>query len=147
MAAMLEQFPVIASQNVIWGDMDAYGHVNNTVYLRYFEDGRMAYFDRIGVDQFKQQANLGPIVARVSCNYRAPLHYPDTIQIGIRSVLLSARKFNMEFVVYSEQLEQIVADGEGLVLYYDYSIGKSCDIPGFILEAMDSLEGKSPLLC
>ena len=56
---MLEQFPIVLSQNVIWADMDAYGHVNNTVYLRYFEDGRVAYFDRIGVDQYKQQANIG----------------------------------------------------------------------------------------
>ena len=33
-----EQYPVVISQDVIWGDMDAFGHVNNTVYFRYFED-------------------------------------------------------------------------------------------------------------
>ncbi len=147
MAAMLGEFPIIVVQSVIWSDMDAYGHVNNAVYLRYFEDGRMAYFDRIGVNAYKQQANLGPIMARVSCDFRAPLRYPDTIQIGTRSVLLSARKFSMQFAVYSEKLGRIVADGDGLVLYYDYALGLSCDIPEPIVAAMENLEGQSRLMC
>ncbi len=147
MGAMLEQFPVIVSQGVIWSDMDAYGHVNNTVYLRYFEDARMAYFEQIGVEKLKQQSNLGPIVARVECNFRAPLHYPDNIQVATRSVLLSARKFSMEFAVYSTNLDRVVADGEGLVLFYDYSRGRSCDIPETILGAMERLGGRGPVRC
>jgi acyl-CoA thioester hydrolase len=147
MAAMFGEFPIVVAQNVIWSDMDAFGHVNNAVYLRYFEDGRMAYFDRIGVDEYKQQANLGPIMARVSCDFRAPLHYPDAIQIGTRSVLLSAGKLSMQFAVYSEKLGRIVADGEGLVLYYDYSLGRSCDIPQPIVAAMENLEGQIWLTC
>ncbi len=144
---MLEQFPIVLSQSVIWADMDAYGHVNNTVYLRYFEDGRVVYFDRIGVDQYKQQANIGPIMARVSCDFRAPLHYPDVIQIGVRGDLLSTGKLSMAFAVYSEKLRRIAAEGEGLILFYDYSLGKSCAIPEPIVAAMESLEGRSPLRC
>ncbi len=147
MTATLQQFPVIVSQNIIWGDMDAYGHVNNTVYLRYFEDVRMAYFDAIGVSEHKQQLNVGPIMANVNCNFRLPLRYPDKIQIATRGVLLSAKKLNMEFVVYSEGSDWVVADGEGLVLFYDYSLGKSCAIPEPIVSAMDRLEGRAPVIC
>ena len=43
-----KEYPLVLSEDVIWGDMDAYGHVNNKVYFRYFEDARIAYFDRIG---------------------------------------------------------------------------------------------------
>ena len=35
MKQLKNEFPVVLSQEVIWGDMDAFGHVNNTVYFRY----------------------------------------------------------------------------------------------------------------
>ena len=36
--------PVSVQIPVAWGDMDAFGHVNNTVYLRWFETARIAFF-------------------------------------------------------------------------------------------------------
>ena len=57
------EYPVVLQQDVIWGDMDAYGHVNNTVYFRYFEDARIAYLDKIGAHEVKEKFNLGPILA------------------------------------------------------------------------------------
>lgn len=147
MSTMLQQFPVSVSQNVIWGDMDVYGHVNNTVYLRYFEDVRIAYFDAIGVHEHKQQFNLGPIMANVSCNFSLTLKYPDKIRIATRGVLLSPRKLSMEFLVYSENFDRVAAEGDGLLLYYDYSLGKSCNIPDPIVSAIEQLEGRSPVIC
>lgn len=44
-----EQYPIVLSQDLIWGDMDAFEHVNNTVYFRYFEDARLAYFEKLGM--------------------------------------------------------------------------------------------------
>ena len=40
--------PVVIDQVVDWGDMDSFGHVNNVVYFRYFENARVEYFQRIG---------------------------------------------------------------------------------------------------
>ena len=51
MKQLKQEYPVVLSQDIIWGDMDAFGHVNNTVYFRYFEDARIAYFDQIGVHE------------------------------------------------------------------------------------------------
>lgn len=39
----LKQYPVIYEQTVAWGDMDAFGHVNNAMYYRYVESARLAY--------------------------------------------------------------------------------------------------------
>lgn len=48
-ATLLAGFPVVIEIPVQWGDQDAFGHVNNTVYLRWLESGRIAYMTRIGV--------------------------------------------------------------------------------------------------
>ena len=48
--AALAGFPVVVSWPVQWGDQDAFGHVNNTIYFRWFESGRIAYLKRLGLD-------------------------------------------------------------------------------------------------
>ena len=75
----IEEYAVIVKQDVIWGDMDAFSHVNNTVYFRYFEDARMAFFEKTGVIAHMDSTNIGPILASTQCQFRAPLSYPDHI--------------------------------------------------------------------
>lgn len=133
------RYPLILSQDVIWGDMDAYGHVNNIVYFRYFEDARMAYFEKVGVGEHKEQWEIGPILAATHCNYRLPLDYPDRIHIATRASILSPKKINLEYVVFSESRDAVVAEGESLVVYYDYANGKSCEVPEEIVAAIRML--------
>ena len=140
MKQLEDDYPVVLSQDVIWGDMDAFGHINNTVYFRYFEDARIAYFDKIGVHQHKEEMQLGPILATTHCDFRLPLAYPDRVQIVARSRILSAKKFNMYYAVYSERFGGMAAEGEGLLVYYDYAVGKSCEIPGAVVSAINALE-------
>lgn len=45
----LQQYPVIYSQTVAWGDMDAFGHVNNATYYRYIESARLAYLGKLNI--------------------------------------------------------------------------------------------------
>lgn len=135
-----EQYPVVISQDVIWGDMDAFGHVNNTVYFRYFEDARITYFDKVGINQHMTQTRIGPILAATNCNFKLPLEYPDRIHIATRSRILSPKKFSMECVVFSEQHGAVAAEGAGLIVYYDYGNGKTCEIPEPIAAAITALE-------
>ena len=137
----IKDYPVVVRQDVIWGDMDAFGHINNTVYFRYFEDARLAYFDKIGVHESKEQFNTGPILAKTHCNFRLPLDYPDRIHIATRSSILSPKTLNMEYAVFSEKHGSIAAEGEGLIVYYDYTNGGSCEIPEAIVAAIKVLEG------
>lgn len=141
MKQLKKEYPVVLSQDIIWGDMDAFGHINNTVYFRYFEDARIAYFDQIGVHEQMKQIGVGPILATTQCNFRLPLDYPDRITIATRSSILSPKKFNMEYVVFSERHGAITAEGDGLIVYYDYANEKSCEIPSEIVTAIKKLEG------
>ena len=49
-----QQYPVIVDDIVRWGDMDAFGHVNNTVYFRYFEQARIGYFEQVQAMEYMQ---------------------------------------------------------------------------------------------
>jgi acyl-CoA thioester hydrolase len=130
--------------SVLWGDMDAFGHINNTVYFRYFEIVRMKYFEKTGVNAHKIATQVGPILANTQCQFRAPLTYPENIIIGTRikdaaNIKEDEKRFTMEYAVFSEQQDCIAAKGEGTIVYYDYKLGKSCPIPIAILDSFNSI--------
>ncbi len=138
MSKLEDQYPITLIQDVIWGDMDAFGHVNNTVFFRYFEDARWVFFNRFGVNEYKAKHSIGPILAATHCDFKLPLTFPDRIHIGARYTIPSPKKIGMEYVVYSEKHDEIAAIGEGLLVYYDYGQGRSCEIPGDLLDRLES---------
>jgi acyl-CoA thioester hydrolase len=138
MSLLNQEYHIVLTQDVIWGDMDAFQHVNNTVYLRYFETARIAWFEKIGANAHKVQTGIGPILASIQCNYRLPLEYPDRIQIACRGRILSPKKVNTEYLVISEKHRAVAAEGEGLLVYYDYNNNRSCEIPKVIVAAIES---------
>ena len=119
--------------------MDAYQHINNAVYFRYFEDARIAWFQRLGIVEHMEATGVGPILASTQCDFRLPLTFPDRILIGSDIVDVADKRFLMKYSVFSEELGRVVAEGEGLVVYYDYRQKKSCLIPDAIRLAIDSL--------
>ena len=140
MQLLTDQYPVVLKQDVLWGDMDTFGHVNNTVYFRYFEDARLVYFEKTGILKFKDQTNIGPILANTHCNFKLPLKYPDAITYCWPAPLLRRLKkllCNIRFTVM--RCAATAAEGEGLLVYYDYNQGKSCEIPKEIVAAMNDI--------
>ncbi len=135
-----EKYPVVIRQNLLWRDMDAYQHINNAVYFRYFEDVRIAYFEKVRVNEYIKGTNIGPILASTSCNFRVPLTYPDVVRIATVVEDIESKRFKMKYIVYSESLNKVAAEGEGLIVYYNYRQHISCEIPAIILSAINTLQ-------
>lgn len=127
---------------VAWGQLDAFAHVNNTVYFRWFEDARLAYFERIGFIAHMEQHQVGPILARTDCVFRRALKWPDTISAGARITDIGDDRFTMGYAVFSEALGgELAAQGEGRIVCYDYAGGSKAPLPASIRAAIESLEG------
>jgi acyl-CoA thioester hydrolase len=122
MQEILKQYPFIISQAVQWGEMDAANHVNNAVYMRYFETARIEFFNQIGFMEFTGDDGIGPILAEVNCKYKAPLTFPDNIQITARILPDSITEygFTMQHLVFSEKLQRIAAEGTSKIVCYNY---------------------------
>lgn len=139
---MLE-FPVIVPITVRWGDMDAFGHVNNTCYFRYFEQARIAYFQAtISAGESGLPSGIGPILASTECRFRAPVKYPDVLHVGARITELDDDRFTMFYRIYSENLDVIAADGEAVVVAYDYENDRKARVPSEWIELLEELEGR-----
>ena len=64
-----------------WGDMDAMGHVNNTVYFRYLETARIEWFRSIGCEPDPQ--GEGPVIVNAFCNFHSQLEYPGDVRVSM----------------------------------------------------------------
>lgn len=137
---LLENYPVTLDVAIAWGEMDAFQHVNNTVYFRYFEDVRMVLMERLGIIGHMEKEGVGPILAHTQCYYKAPLVHPDTVTIGVQLRELAHDRFLTRYRVVSHKLQRVAAEGDGLIVYYDYRAGAKCAVPDVIRERMLELD-------
>lgn len=138
----LEDYPVIVEHTVSWGQMDAFQHVNNVEYFRFFEDARIAYFEAIDIydndaDEF---AGAGPILASTSCRFLRPLTYPDDLEVGARTTEIDDDRFTLEYAVFSVSAERVVAIGDSVVVSYDYGEGRKVELPNSWRTSIAELE-------
>lgn len=132
--------PVMVELPVQWGDMDAFGHVNNTVYLRWFETARISYFRRIGFATSPENARVAPILASTACRYRFPVTWPDTVIASASVSQMEQDRFTMDYAVYSTEHEDVAATGHGVVVTFDYGQREKMAIPQDLRDAIAQLE-------
>ena len=132
----LNLYPIIHEQKVAWGDMDAFGHVNNTVYYRYIESARIAYLDQAEIFNY----DVGPVVASNQCQYLKPVVYPDTLKVAVRVEELRQSGFRMHYLIWSEVQQQIVARSEAIIVFVNYKSMQKAHIPNAVREKIMTLE-------
>ncbi len=139
----LDGFPVVIELPVQWGEMDAFNHVNNVAYFRYFESARIAYLERVGHVETMQTTGVGPILASARCEFKRPLSYPDRIFVGIRVSEMGTDRFTMQFKIFSQKLQKIAAEGDGVIVSYNYRELRRAPIPEEVRRRIEELEGRT----
>ncbi len=132
--------------------MDAFQHVNNVTYFRYFESARIAYLARLAVADFITTSGVGPILHSVNCRFRIPLTYPDTVHVGIRVMKMGSDRFVMDQCLVSAAQQQVAAQGDAIIVTYDYRCGAKAALPAAVRAAILALEATvgntvEPLTC
>jgi acyl-CoA thioester hydrolase len=135
---VVERFPMH------WGDMDALGHANNTIYFRWFETARIAYFRRLMIEA-DRPSTTGPILARTSCDFLRPIVFPADLAVGARVTRIGTKSFTMEYrVALAENEEAPFATGEGIIVLYDYQAKASIPLPEELKSRIRALDALDP---
>lgn len=145
MAHPLDRYSVKFSAPLQWGELDYYGHLNNVAYHRYFESARVAYLTELGV--MKGAATVDGIALVVgwnSCRYFRPVAFPDTLQVGARVSAVGGEHCTLQYGLYSEQQQCLVATGESQSVTYDLETAQKVAIPERWLAGIQRLEGRMP---
>ena len=109
-----------------WGDMDAMGHVNNTVYFRYMEQARIGWFEAL-VPPGEAWKATGIVVANAACNFKRPINYPGDVEVR---VLVGPPGGSSVPTFYELRVdEELYADGQATVVFIDIGTQKPMRIP------------------
>lgn len=113
---------------VRWGDMDAYGHVNNAMYLRYLEEARVQLLAKMGASM--DGNGVDPVVINVGCTFYKPVVYPDTLSIACYVKDPGRSSFMTHYQIFSAADSRTpVSDGYAKVVWMDHHSGKSVPLP------------------
>ncbi|ESS14967.1 acyl-CoA thioester hydrolase, YbgC/YbaW family [Betaproteobacteria bacterium MOLA814] len=115
-----------------WGDMDAMGHVNNTVYFRYMETVRLEWMFNIGIAPDPQ--GQGPVILNAFCNFYKQLSYPGDVLVKL--FVSEPKRSTFETwctLELAAQPDAIHAAGGATVVWVDFPKQKSADLPPWLL--------------
>ena len=128
----------IHRERVRFGDLDANRHLNNVVYLRYFETARILFMRELWPDHDPAESGkaMGMIFAECHINYRAPVGFDEEVAISswIGEVRRSAAQVRFEMHVG----ERLVAEGYGWLVGFDYVAQRAAPLPDPLREGLEA---------
>ncbi len=139
----LADYPLVMQTPVLWGDQDAFGHVNNIIYFRWFETSRILYLEKAGFADKKEETGIAPILAHIDCNYRQQVNFPDTVHVATRVTKVGRTSLTMQHALFGEEANAIVADSTSVLVLFDYIKQTPTPVPDEAVAAIESLEGRS----
>ncbi len=120
---------------VRWGDMDAYRHVNNAIYLRYLEEAQVQLLATLGTQM--DGVGTDPVVINIGCTFLRPVTYPDTLRIDCYVADPGRSSFMTFYEVFSERAPQTpVSQGHAKIVWMDHNTGRSVPLPERIRASM-----------
>ncbi|MEC8063251.1 MAG: acyl-CoA thioesterase [Pseudomonadota bacterium] len=106
---------MITQITVRWGDMDAYQHVNNAVYLSWLETARIEFA------QAHLPSAITFIVAHISIDYSKPVFYPDTVICESHIEKIGRTSLHMTTSIHSKKQNIQVAQGRTVIVNFNYA--------------------------
>jgi len=120
----------VTQMPIRWGDVDAYGHVNNTVYFRFMEQARVEWSESMNVPV--RPGKAGPVIVNASCTFLMPMNYPGTVEV--RTYAGHAGRSSVPTYVEMRIVgdDRIYAEGAAKVVWMDTQTGKSVPLPDHV---------------
>ncbi len=135
----MSDFRFVTPVEVRFRDCDPMGHVNNAVYLTYLENARFAYWRRV----IGSSALTHPtfILARLECDFRAQAAMGDQLEVKIRVESVGRSSFVFAYQIVQPTDGRLVAEARSVQVMFDYSSGRSIQVPDTVRAAIGGFEG------
>lgn len=117
-----------------WGDMDALGHINNTIYFRYMEQARIESLQQIGCDF---DSRHGPVLINAQCSLLRQLKYPCDVEVKPYIGAIGRSSFEASYEIHRADMPDVVfAEGPAKIVWVDVGLEKSMPLPDDLRELL-----------
>jgi acyl-CoA thioester hydrolase len=134
----VEGYPFSMRQEIVLRDLDSFGHVNNAVYLTFVENARIAYLrEVVGAVRRDEIRN---IMAAVSLDFRAEVSFEDELEIGVRTVGIGTKSFQLSYRLVRGDGE-VAVDATSTQVMFDFDAGRAIEVPEDWRRAIEAHDG------
>nr|WP_243895986.1 thioesterase family protein [Paenibacillus sp. F411] len=123
-------------------ETDMLGHVNNVSYFMYFEQGRIEYFEHLGLTEELFSQKAVSVVADLECQYLAQLYLKDPLMLHVKVAEIGRSSMDVQYAVVVE--DQLKAAGRGTIVLIDTESGKSKPVSEHARKIIEHFEGRAP---
>ena len=143
--------PVLKRIAIRYKDLDPYGHVNNAVYLEFFEEIRIAYWRAlaglVGIEELEAGDVPGAryVIAETTVRYKAPIFLDDALHGAATIPTIGNRSYAMTFELRTGESfegDTLVAEGSAAQVFFDPTTDDVRPRPDWFLPAVGELEGR-----
>ena len=118
-----------------WSDLDTYKHVNNVMFMKYQQSGRVNFWEVSGLYELQEKTNKGPMLVSTHCDFRKPLFYPGKAIVKTKVAFIKNSSFGLDHVILNEKGE-LCAEGRDIAVCYDFNLNETFRIPEELREVM-----------
>ncbi|GIK88542.1 MAG: acyl-CoA thioesterase [Burkholderiales bacterium] len=124
-------------QPIRWGDMDALGHVNNTVYFRFMEQARIEWLWRLAGRGGYAATGTGPVIVNASCTFEIPLVFPGDVEVRMSLGGLGRSSVGSFYELHKDGRRH--AEGAAKIVWIDVASGRPVPLPDAIAGPLRTL--------
>ena len=122
-----------------WMDNDAYGHVNNVVYLSWFDNVVNDFLIHSEVLD-PQRSDVVGFVVETCCRYLSPLAFPQAVDGGLRVGRIGTSSVRYEIAIFAEGADTASAQGHFVHVYVDRATHKPVPLPAQLRNVLQGIE-------
>lgn len=124
-----------------FSDVDVLGHVNNTVYLSFYDTGKAHYFSAVRGERMDWE-HVDTVIANVNCAYINPIFFGDEIAVATRCESIGEKSFHLLQMLFEQRTGQIKSVCQTVMVSYDAVEKKSTPLSEEWRKALCEFEGK-----
>lgn len=119
-----------------WSEMDTYQHVNNVMFMKYLQSGRVNFWEASGLQKMHTETQRGPMLVSTHCDFRKPLFYPGNILVKTKVAFIKNTSFGLDHVILNEKGE-LCAEGHDVAVCFDFNTNETFKISEGLRETMN----------
>ncbi|GAM14449.1 acyl-CoA thioesterase [Mesobacillus selenatarsenatis] len=119
-----------------FGETDALGHINNTSYFVYLEEARIRFFESLGYSMELNDWKF--ILASTKCDFVSQGYFDQLLTVKTYVSRIGSKSFQLEHDIVCSQTQQLIAKGNAIIVYYDFTNQKSESLPELLKEGLKS---------
>ena len=124
-----------------FNDIDILGHVNNTVYLSFYDTGKAHYFQAVRHGQLNWR-EVETVIANVDCSYLSPIYFGEDIEVLTRCLEIHDKSFRLQQIIRNKVSGEIKSLCETVMVSFDKATLKAVSLPELWRECFKKYESK-----